>query len=477
MRLIPTNRLTPHPEAQRVPQMTAEQFAEFLEDIRERGVLIPIEVVDRHTIIDGRTRWLAAKQLGIRRVPVVNAPLNGIPAVIYMLRAASKRRHLTDDQRACLAQEEMEYLAEIGRRRRAQAGGMAGGRGRARVKLDDSSANGAIAEQKDRDRSSDARTVAARGYAVSHRRLQCAHRLRREAPSLFRKVKAGELRLAEAQRVADRQAKRQIQNELARKARGIRCRESWNIIVGDAVANMRQLQPASVRLIFADPPYNIGIDYGQGSQADRLPDDRYLAWCREWMAACVKLLTDDGSLWVMINDEYADHYGMLLRETGLPRRAWIKWYETFGVNCSNNFNRCSRHIFYHAKNPRRFIFNPDAITRASDRQSKYRDRRADPAGKLWDNVWCIPRLVENSQERLPDFPTQLPLALLRPIVLCASHPGDLVLDPFSGSGTTGAAAVESARRFVGIERSSSFARESRQRLKLVAAAHGTQVPQ
>lgn len=89
----------------------------------------------------------------------------------------------------------------------------------------------------------------------------------------------------------------------------------------------------TVKLTFADSPYNIGIDYGAGANADRLADEKYLAWCRRWMIECARLLTDDGSLWVMINDEYADHFGLLLRETGLIRRSWIKWYETFGVNC------------------------------------------------------------------------------------------------------------------------------------------------
>lgn len=224
------------------------------------------------------------------------------------------------------------------------------------------------------------------------------------------------------------------------------------------------MKPATVRMIFGDPPYNQGIDYGNGSQSDRHAEGDYLAWCRRWMQECVRLLTDDGSLWVMISDEYADHFGILLRDVGLHRRSWIKWYETFGVNCTNNFNRCSRHIFYCVKNPRRFVFHAATVSRPSDRQTKYGDSRASPHGKLWDNVWCIPRLVENSQERLPDFPTQLPLALVRPIVLCASDPGDLVLDPFSGSGTTGVAAAENQRRFVGIESNPQFVRASQQRI-------------
>jgi site-specific DNA-methyltransferase (adenine-specific) len=108
------------------------------------------------------------------------------------------------------------------------------------------------------------------------------------------------------------------------------------------------------------------------------------------------------------------------------------------------------------------------VNRPSDRQTKYGDSRADPAGKCWDDVWGItppiPRLVDNHHERIPDFPTQLPLDLLRPIVSAHSDPGDLVLDPFSGSGTTGCACIELGRRFVGIELSEKFADLSRKRL-------------
>ena len=159
-----------------------------------------------------------------------------------------------------------------------------------------------------------------------------------------------------------------------------------------------------------------------------------------WLTACRDHLTPDGSLWVLIGDEYAAEYGVLLKRLGLTIRSWIKWFESFGVNCCRNFNRCSRHLFYCLRNPQQFVFHEDAVTRPSDRQTKYADKRAALTGKLWDNVWgiepAIPRLTGTCNERIPDFPTQLPLALLEPIIQCASDPGDLVLDPFSGSGTT-----------------------------------------
>jgi site-specific DNA-methyltransferase (adenine-specific) len=242
---------------------------------------------------------------------------------------------------------------------------------------------------------------------------------------------------------------------------------SWQIITGDSIRELTGLEPGTARLVFADPPYNLGVDYGDHHD-DNMTTEDYLAWSRAWIVAAATALTPDGSLWVLIGNEYADYFGLMLREVGLHRRSWIKWYESFGVNTSNNFNRCSRHLFYCVKDDRRFVFNVDAVSRPSDRQAKYRDGRADPGGKIWDDVWginpAIPRLVENSKERLPDFPTQLPLQLLTAIVGCVTDPGDLVIDPFSGSGTTGEACVRLGRRYLGIEQSPEFAALSRSRL-------------
>ncbi len=237
------------------------------------------------------------------------------------------------------------------------------------------------------------------------------------------------------------------------------------IIHGDCIDEMKKLDARSVRLIFADPPYNIGVDYGQGKAKDQLSAGKYRDWCARWIKLCIRLLTEDGSLWLMINDEWADSMGVVLGEHGLHRRSWIKWYETFGVNCTNNFNRCSRHIFYCVKDPKNFVFNADAVRRPSDRQVKYNDKRATPDGKIWDNVWQIPRLTGTAKERIPDFPTQIPLAITRAIVGCASDPGDMVLDPFSGSASTGVAAIESGREYIGIEKNKNYCRLSKQRLQ------------
>jgi site-specific DNA-methyltransferase (adenine-specific) len=227
------------------------------------------------------------------------------------------------------------------------------------------------------------------------------------------------------------------------------------------------MERATVRLAFADPPYNMGVDYGDGFD-DARPDDAYLAWSLEWMRQVRGVLTPDGSLWLLIPHEWAARLEIAAVGLGFHIHQRIVWYESFGVNCTTKFNRCSRMLLWFTNHKSERVFNPDAVRRRSDRQELYNDKRANPAGKLWDDVWGvnppIPRLTGTCAERVKGFPTQLPLRLLRPIVGCASDPGDLVVDPFSGSGTTGVACHELNRNFIGIDRSARFCRLADSRL-------------
>ena len=233
-----------------------------------------------------------------------------------------------------------------------------------------------------------------------------------------------------------------------------------------------KLADECAHLEFADPPYNIGVNYGQGVKADERPTEEYHGWCKQWMAEAYRTLKPTGSFWVLINDEHAAEFKLMLEAVGFTVRRWIKWWESFGVNCANNFNRTSRHLFYCVKNSKRFTFNAEAVTRPSDRQAKYNDKRTAPGGKVWDDIWGInpeiPRLNASTKERELGFPTQLPLRLLLPVVGCSSNSGDLVLDLFSGSGTTGEACLRLERRFLGIELSEDYARRSRDRLTVVS---------
>jgi len=217
------------------------------------------------------------------------------------------------------------------------------------------------------------------------------------------------------------------------------------------------------RLIFADPPYNQAIDYGDGKAADSLPRDEYRRWLAEWIVACADALADDGSLWVLTSHEHQAAAFTAMETAGLHWRNTITWHERFGVHCTGKFSRTSRPIHYFARHPSRFVFNADAVRVTSARQQAG-DKRANPAGKVMDDVWAIPRVCGTHAERIPGFPTQLPLELLHRIVAVASDPGDLVLDPFSGSATTGAAAIAGGRRYIGIEHNPNYCEVSRRRL-------------
>jgi DNA modification methylase/ParB-like chromosome segregation protein Spo0J len=476
VRYLHPNNMTDHPEAYRVPEARPQEYAEILADVTERGVRVPIELQPGTAVVlDGRTRRRAAKEAGLDRVPVIDAPLKpGEDPVVYMMRAATKRRHLTDDQRAMLAEEERAWLAKQGKKRRAESAqaqggrGKEGGRGHKKPLGDAATPKGSGGERS--------RTRAARNNNVSERKVKQAQKVKRHDPELAEQVKNGQVPLRVAVREVEREEKRQRLEEKATAAPPLN-KDSCRIITGDCLVQLPRLKAAGLRfrLIVPDPPYNQGVNYGKGKKADLLPPDQYLSWCREWMALCADLLTDDGSMWVIISDEWQAGFRRLLREVGLHLHQAIVWYETFGQNNTQEtgFNRCHRHLLWAVKNPKDFVFNADAVRRPSDRQEKYQDPRADPDGKVWDSVWGvnppIPRLTGTCEERLPDFPTQLPLALLRPIIACASAPGDRVLDPFCGSATAGVVCLEQGQLFTGIEESAKFAGLARQRLRVEAA--------
>jgi site-specific DNA-methyltransferase (adenine-specific) len=245
---------------------------------------------------------------------------------------------------------------------------------------------------------------------------------------------------------------------------------------------LAELPAGCVDLAFADPPFNIGYEY------DRYDDRRaridYLAWSDQWLTAVRRVLKPTASFYVAIGDEYAAELKVRLDGLGLTMRNWIVWHYTFGVSCTRKFNRSHAHIFYYVVDPKRFRFNADAVRVPSARQTTYADRRANPLGKLpddtWvlrpqedgrlfgptDDTWYVPRICGTFKER-GEHPCQMPLALLERIIKVSSNPGDLVLDPFAGSGTTLAAAKKLGRDFLGIELSDNYVGRIRDRLERV----------
>jgi site-specific DNA-methyltransferase (adenine-specific) len=237
-------------------------------------------------------------------------------------------------------------------------------------------------------------------------------------------------------------------------------------------------------LAFADPPFNIGYDYDV--YHDERDGDEYLEWCSRWIGQVVRVLKPDGTFWLAIGDEYAAELKVLMqRQHRLVCRSWVVWYYTFGVNCKYKFTRSHAHLLYMVKDPERFTFHDEAIRVPSARQLVYADRRANPRGRLPDDTWILrpqdlpdgfqpeedtwyfPRVAGTFKERAGFHGCQMPEQLLGRIIRSCSDEGDVVLDPFAGSGTTLVVAKKLSRRYLGYEISQDYVAQVRQRLASV----------
>jgi site-specific DNA-methyltransferase (adenine-specific) len=161
------------------------------------------------------------------------------------------------------------------------------------------------------------------------------------------------------------------------------------------------------------------------------------------------------------------------------------WYYTFGVNCKQKFSRSHAHLFHMVKDPAALTFNAETIRVPSARQLVYGDKRANPTGRLPDDTWVLrpqdlpdgfrpdedtwyfPRVCGTFKERTGWHGCQMPEQLLGRIIRASSNEGELVLDPFGGSGTTLAVAKKLRRHFLGYELSQQYSEQIRKRLAAI----------
>lgn len=261
--------------------------------------------------------------------------------------------------------------------------------------------------------------------------------------------------------------------------------ETCQLYCGDCRELMRRMAQSPLRadLIFADPPYNIGLGYDVYD--DRRRPAEYLAWTREWVGAAVSVLSPYGTMWVAIGDEYAAEVKCICSDHGLHLRNWVIWHYTFSAQCSRKFARSHVHLLYFVKDLKRFVFNSRAIRVPSARACVYNDKRAAQNGRLPDDVWVlrpqdcaeafspasdtwhVPRVNGTFKERARFHPCQMPEAILERIVLACSDRGDLVLDPFAGTGSALCVAKRLARRWIGFEISKRYVQGAIERIEAV----------
>lgn len=227
---------------------------------------------------------------------------------------------------------------------------------------------------------------------------------------------------------------------------------------GDALECLRSaIDDASVDLVFADPPYNLGKRFGDHGDV-WASDETYAQWCYEWLDLCIQKLKPNGSLYLMASTQAMPFLDLFLR-TRLTILGRIVWhYDSSGVQAKRRFGSLYEPVLYAVRDPRHYTFRAEDIwvqarTGAVRQLIDYRGPNPRPYGalKVPGNVWTFNRV----RYRMPEYeehPTQKPEALLERIVRASTHPGDTVLDPFAGTFTTGAVARRLGRRSLSIER-------------------------
>jgi site-specific DNA-methyltransferase (adenine-specific) len=236
------------------------------------------------------------------------------------------------------------------------------------------------------------------------------------------------------------------------------------VYVGDSRDLLAALpERGKVDLVFADPPFNWDVPYAEWD--DGMPREEYERFTFDWLDGCIDVLSPHGSLWVNIPDDTAAEVVVHLKRRGLTMMNWCIWHFRFGQNRDSSFIMSKVHALYFAKDPDRRVWNREAVLEPSDRASIYFDPRTMaketnkgmrvPMDVWYGQYWG--RIQGNNKERRHGHHNQIPEVYLERIILACSNPGDLVLDPFLGSGTTCTVARAWDRRSIGLEYSREHA--------------------
>ncbi len=246
------------------------------------------------------------------------------------------------------------------------------------------------------------------------------------------------------------------------------------IILGDTLQALPRLPSASVDLLIADPPYNMDKDFGS-ERAARMSDSAYEEYTSSWVEAALPLLKGHASVYVCCDWRCSSAVQRVL-ERSLVIRNRITWEREKGRAASRNWKSAHEDIWF-ATVSEEYRFQGEAVRLRRRVRAPYRDDRGEPkdwavgqagafrdtaASNLWTDItvpfWSMP---ENTIH-----PTQKPEKLLAKLILASSLPGDLVLDPFLGSGTSAVAARKLGRRFIGIELDEEHCLTALRRLEL-----------
>ena len=232
----------------------------------------------------------------------------------------------------------------------------------------------------------------------------------------------------------------------------------------DCVEFMNKIELPIVNLTVTSPPYNIGKEYEKIQKPDR-----YLHWCKTWLNQIFDITNNDGTFWLNLGYFELKNIGkavpiayLLWDKTNFYFMQEIIWYYKAGVSTKKYFSPRNEKYLWYVKNPDKYTFNLDSIRDPNIKypnQKKNGKLRCNPLGKNPTNVWEIPKITSgknrSSKERV-NHPAQFPLAILDRIIKSCSNVGDLIFDPFIGSGSMAIAGIVNNRRVVGCELNTDY---------------------
>ena len=244
----------------------------------------------------------------------------------------------------------------------------------------------------------------------------------------------------------------------------------------DALEGLARIPDGSVDLILTDPPYNLGKDYGNGSDQKSVAE--YLAWTEHWIDAVLPKLKPNGSLYIFVTWRFSPEIFVLLKQrmTMMNEIIWDRRVPSMGGSV-RSFTSVHDTVGFFV-NRKDYYFDLDAVRIAYDAKTKKARSRSIFVGAKWlevgynpKDLWSVSRLHRLHPERA-EHPTQKPLEIIERMLKASCPPGGVVLDPFMGSGTTAVAAQRCGRNYVGFELNADYCTVIAARLSAPAAPVG-----
>lgn len=226
----------------------------------------------------------------------------------------------------------------------------------------------------------------------------------------------------------------------------------------DAIDGLKSLADESIDLIVTDPPYNLSKDYGKTN--DNLSFDNYLKFSFEWLSEAKRVLKPNGTIYVFMGMQFISYiYEILDKDLKLNFNSWITWFYTQGIGKTKGFSPRHDDILMFTKT-KNFTFNLDCIRVPQKYYRSINNMRGANPGNVWE--FSHVHFCSGNRQK---HPTQKPEGLIERMILASSNEGDVVLDPFVGSGTSARVCQQLNRNFIGFDNNEDYIQMSIERLK------------